>query len=196
MTDDAKLDFWIKCVIDTSQGYIKGSISRAYRDFNRTFEDFPKSQKWRIEWRDNLTKRLEDKIVELFGKDLENQEAFTIWHQQTIVLLLMFLEDSEFRLTIGQAQKWINMTLKYLSILGEEKVSGVMRNYRFYHIPIDNLIQDELANYGIMKIPIVWSKIKDYDTYYLYQKSVRLEFEEEIPLDVEFRLFNQIMRKK
>ena len=57
-------------------------------------------------------------------------------------------------------------------------------------MPIDNIIQVQLEKFGIPLINGVRSKIKDYETYYNYQKAIRQEFQNEIPLDVEFTLFN------
>ena len=57
----------------------------------------------------------------------------------------------------------MNMHLKYLFVLGEARVSGITKNYGFFHVPIDNIIQDELKKQkGINKLPEPWGKIYDY----------------------------------
>ena len=86
------------------------------------------------------------------------------------------------KLTIGQAQKWFNMTIKYLSIIEPEMVENF---YEYCHIPIDNYILKE-TNYKGFKT--AWSRIDNYDDYLEFQKWFRNKYDE-IPLDVEFKLW-------
>ena len=83
------------------------------------------------------------------------------------------------------------MTLKYLFAIGPNVIDGIDRNYEFFHIPIDNIIQDKLSIRGINRINSRWSRIDSYQTYLQYQIRVRNTFAGQIPLDVEFRLFNE-----
>lgn len=66
---------------------------------------------------------------------------------------------------------------------------NIEHNYKYFHIPIDNIIQEELEKYGIPKIKSAWSKIDSYDEYFNYQIIVRQVFKDRIPLDVEFEFF-------
>ena len=75
-----------------------------------------------------MAQKIEDEISILFNRELTDQEEFTLWHQRLCVKLTLLDHDS-YKLHIGQAQKWINMTLKYLSVLGEERVKGATLNY-------------------------------------------------------------------
>jgi hypothetical protein len=50
---------------------------------------------------------------------------------------------------------------------------------------------DKLYSRGIQKFPVVWSQIKDYDSYHNYQVEIRNLFAGRIPMDVEFELFNE-----
>lgn len=101
------------------------------------------------------------------------------------------MTELNYELSIGQAQKWINMTHKYLFALGESRVNGISKNYEFFHIPINNIIQEKLEKEGIEKLKERWSRIKQYSNYLDYQKKVREHFAGQIPLDVEFKLFNK-----
>lgn len=98
--------------------------------------------------------------------------------------------------TYGNAQKWINMTLKNLYIIGlilsEEfecnKLDNLVKNAKEYHIPVDNyILQKAYGNCGkIVQITknetykikcddgemYSWSQIPNYDTY--------MEIEEEL----------------
>lgn len=183
-------NFWIRCYLGTSTKVIESSIKRAYLDFNRTvpgirmtesrekyliFEDFFK-----------------DLINQITSRKLENQESYDSWHRDKCQeLILLAIEQHNKKFYIGQAQKWINMTLKYLAALGNDRVKDIILNYPLFHIPIDNVIQSRLSEMGIPKFDIAWSQIDDYQDYLKYQKLVRGKFVGQIPMDIEFRLFNE-----
>lgn len=94
------------------------------------------------------------------------------------------LIDGDGHLSVGQAQKWINMTVKYMRIIGKwnNDINGV-------HIPIDTFIIDAasidssceiLEGFGVNGLGVKksfeiqqWSKISDYNTYLEYQNELR-----------------------
>lgn len=153
-------------------------------------ERFPPKEDDRILLRKNWTQLLLEKIEILKSSKFKNQEEFNSWHQSSCCQLIR--ANDNYELTQGQAQKWINMSLKYLFVMGDERVSLISTNYQYFHIPIDNVIMNKLAEHGLAKFEEVWSKIADYDSYHNYQKMARqLDiFEGKIPMDVEFLLFN------
>jgi hypothetical protein len=182
-------DFWIKVYFDLSEGYKIAAIKRAYRDFSRTLENFPKNESQKNSLKTNWINVLEKKVEELLSTQFINQEEFTTWHQSTCFQLRTI--NSNYPLTQGQAQKWINMILKYLFALGETRISGITNNYQYFHVPIDNIIMNKLQENGIDKFDMAWSKIKDYNTYHEYQVKIRNMYKNQIPMDVEFMLFNE-----
>ena len=183
-------DFWIKVYFDLSEGYKIAAIKRAYRDFSRTLENFPKDETQKNSLKTNWIGVIKNKLEELLSTQFNSQEDFTIWHQSTCFQLRIINPD--FQLTQGQAQKWINMTLKYLFALGEDRVNGITNNYQYFHVPIDNIIMNKLNDIGIDKFNTVWSKIQDYNTYHEYQNKIRDTYKGQIPMDVEFMLFNEL----
>jgi hypothetical protein len=104
---------------------------------------------------------------------------------------MAYRDISNHKLFIGQAQKWINMTLKYLFALGENRIKGISKNYIYFHFPLDNIIQDKLVKLGIPKFKVSWSRIDNYVEYLNYQCLVRTKFAGQILMDVEFRLYNE-----
>ncbi len=185
--------FWIKCLLnhqnDDVGALIEASIKRAYRDFNRTLHGIVSES----DKRNRLIIYLSKIVNEIRIQKFESQEVFDFWHKNKCESLKsMFQSEFQYdKICIGQCQKWINMTLKYLFILGEDKIPGIETNYHFFHIPIDNIIQKELSNkYQIDKIGNPWSKIENYADYLKYQKKVREKINDEIPMDIEIRLFN------
>lgn len=189
LTDSDFDNFYIRLYFDTSDGYLYASIKRAYRDFNRTIRNIPKELKERDIWRKTLYAILASRADRILTTSFSDQVEFTKWHKATC---LAICEASNNILTIGQSQKWINMTLKYAFTFGNSRINGISKNYSFFHIPIDNIIQEILKEkYNIQKITgYSWSTIPDYDTYYNYQKEVRNALKGKIVMDEEFILFN------
>lgn len=115
------------------------------------------------------------------------EDNFDKWHfilSSTIVKTAkntdrLFEADNSF--SFGQAQKWINMTLKYMRIMG---FSGFKDDY--LHIPLDDYILTALKKSGKICDPYdieglnissslitKWSKIDDYQNYFKLQLDIR-----------------------
>jgi hypothetical protein len=191
LTNQEKIKFWIRVYLGTNnvQKLKLAVIDRAYRDFNRTMHGIGKVQ-------NNDTKKLLSKLLlkiidEITLNDFD-QKSFDLWHKsQCDILIAEFYNLLEYTISYGQAQKWINMTLKYLFVIGSDIINGIDRNYQYFHIPIDNIIQDKLTKYKIERINLKWSRINNYEVYFNYQKLVRKTFVGQIPIKVEFKLFNE-----
>ena len=191
LTNHDLLMFWMRVYLGTSDiTKLKlASIDRAYRDFNRTMHGIKNLQTDKTY--NILSTFMLDSINEVLSKDFI-QNTFDEWHQlKCNQLITKFQEVLNYTIFYGQAQKWINMTLKYLYAIGPDYIDGIKKNYHLFHIPLDNIIQDRLVNYGIPRINLRWSKIDNYESYLDYQKLVRTKFQGRVPLIVEFLLFNQ-----
>lgn len=110
---------------------------------------------------------------------------------QCNTLIESYNKIANHKIYIGQAQKWINMTLKYLFALGETRIAGITKNYEYFHFPLDNIIIQKLENMASGKFKVAWSRIDNYNVYLEYQHQMRKTFAGQIPLDVEFRLYNE-----
>lgn len=185
-------DFWIRVYLNPKNGLLTACADRAYRGLNRTLRGLGKEQ--------SKAKyiRIQTSLIrfsqELVSKDFEDEKSFDRTHKDKCdnLIKVFNFEYKQISMTYGQAQKWINMYLKYLFALGDVRVPGIVKNYQFFHIPIDNIIQDELnKDKGLKRIPIAWSKLNNYQVYLDYQKLVREKYSPSIPMDIEFRLFNK-----
>ena len=80
-------------------------------------------------------------------------------------------EEPEFALTYGRAQMWINLTLKYLTLLGHPTA---VANYRYFHVPVDYTAVHPADALGVSRPPrgIPWSQL-DRDQYWDYQQRLR-----------------------
>lgn len=164
-------------------------LDRAYRDFNRTLHGIGNTKN-NEELYAAGKRYLRDRIVLLRKKtDDIDQAIFDNWHKNTCHGLCELYEKNQFaNFHIGQAQKWVNMTLKYIFTYGEKKLPGYSKNYNFCHVPIDNVILDEIEKYNAPAILGKWSRISSYDEYFKLQRWFRKKFEL-IPLEAEFKLW-------
>ena len=94
-------------------------------------------------------------------------------------------------MTIGQRQKWINMTIKYMLLMGFW--DDVLKPYMEYiHVPLDSYIIKTAKTTGKnglgiqMSIP-EWNNINDYENeYFEFQKCIRNECKNTTPIQWEW----------
>lgn len=175
----------------SKNNFLSRYIWRAYRDFSRTLHGMAQHPKTSL-LKDNGEQYLSLQLNQLADLDLASnpQIQFDEWHRKTCEGLVSIL--SEVNLTIGQAQKWVNMTLKYLFTavaLQIEEADYFLNYYEYAHIPIDNRILNKLAPDITITCP--WSRIADYDTYLDLQNKVRSKYDQ-CPMDIEFGFWSKI----
>jgi hypothetical protein len=162
-------------------------METSYLDFCRTLRGISKlknKEKLHTDALDVLTKSLAELKDTL--KLAADQTAFDSWHKDTCKKLIVVYKDSH---TVygGQAQKWVNMTMKYVYTFGSEKISGFEAAYPLCHAPLDKSVIDGLMKFGFPALKGVWSHL-DYPDYFERQKWIRNKFVL-VPMDVEFRLW-------
>jgi hypothetical protein len=165
-------------------------INRAYRDFNRTLhiQDKKVSRQDKVK---DCTDYLLARLAE--AKDgrvvCRSQEDFDVWHEKTCDDLIQSFGESD--MFYGHAQKWVNMTLKYLFTmhgLGLEKIDTIADWYPFAHMPIDKVVLRALGKNDFSHPrPEVWSQLGKAD-YLALQHALRSTYVE-CPMDVEFMLW-------
>ena len=173
-------------------------IKTAYLDFSRTLHGLGEESDDKEKLYGEATKELEQRFLRLQSNPgIADQAAFDDWHRAIYQQLFAIYNNHGYNapkrhLFVGQAQKWINMTFKYiftLAALDEKRLSGFGEVYPFCHAPLDNVFISRLVEeYDFSWLSCAWSRLDDYDEYLAYQKRIRREFEL-VPLDVEFRLW-------
>lgn len=181
---------------------------RAYLDLARTVRytysssklEEMKSKKSSEEDRDEANNFIESKnnlISEicsaiLFSEEvIESEKSFDKWHEEKCKEITEKMNgnyetvnNSDEKVlnksfTIGQAQKWVNMTLKYLWLLNALP-TGVKPEY--LHVPIDSYIikiaysKKVTFKYALgleEKRKKSWSKLPKYEKYFKIQKEIR-----------------------
>ena len=186
LEDNSRIDFLMKPYFNTQNGFDKTGVKKAFLDFCRTL-------KIKDDNRATLKQSAEDFILERLSLLTENeffsQKSFDDFHEESCVKLIETWDE----LTFGQAQKWINMTLKYWLLFGDKRIGGIEKNAKYFHIPIDSYVQKEMFK---EKNPDPWSKFADYQTYFNYQERHRKKATGNAPIIDEFKFFNEYIPPK
>lgn len=113
-------------------------------------------------------------------KSIIDAKQFDDWHRSVCYRLQDtykgHIKDAV-SITFGQAQKWLNMTIKYYYIICEinNREDHVdLPFFQFAHVPVDSIMYDVIEKELEIKKPeVAWSKLDDYDMYLDYQKTIR-----------------------
>jgi hypothetical protein len=168
---------------------VRACINRAYLDFNRTLIGVGKIEN---------AGAIKNKTVDLLKRQLHvlslllakpiTTKVFDDWHRATCEMLISHYKNNGFHFFVGQAQKWINMTLKYIFTFGDQRIPGYENAIPICHAPIDNIVLLQLKMYGFPPLNCPWSQLDDYNEYLDQQKWIRETFDK-CPLDIEFQLW-------
>lgn len=178
----------------------KKAINNAYRDLQRTikYKKLGKTDKEVLDFKNKCREIIGSSLDELLKIDSVKKESFDKWHKN----LCISLRNQDNILTIGQAQKWVNMTLKNLCILEEfeyEDLMGFQSISCYFHVPIDAYIiaeagkkagldidiKKEIRNSDKYNVNASWSKWNCYDSYQLIQDAFREMIRDETPFEWE-----------
>ena len=182
-------DYLTRLYFGSEDDPLSACMNRAYLDFSRTLHGLSKL-KAAEELHSKAVDHLKEAVVELKARLVKQTDSteFDNWHKATCQKLVSVYSEYSYHFFVGQAQKWVNMTLKYVYTLGEKRMSGFGQAYPYCHIPLDNIILDQLARYDFHKLACAWSRLDDYDEYLKRQVWIRRKFVL-VPLDVEFLLW-------
>jgi hypothetical protein len=195
-------DFLLQTYFGTRGDELDRFISRAYRDMNRTLHHIaklPKSDKARIlNGAKNLVKA---GINDLSKKNFPVNpmlacQDFDQWHSDLCHALKTYYATelqnlhSEIRLTYGQAQKWVNMTMKYCWVCGGADVAGIEPWYSVAHVAVDEVILVTAEKSGVVKVQPCgkWSAWDDQQAYQNFQDTLRQTAakQPQSPLELEY----------
>jgi len=173
-------DFLSQCYFDTEKPDIDSFLSRAYLDMCRTFRGIAALDTGR-EITDNARGLLKNHFQCLQKRDASGNlfDTFDGWHRDTVSALKAHYEDTlkdhpDVCMTVGQAQKWINMTMKYCWVCGGTDLQQkLLPWFAVAHIPVDSIVLDIAKQHDITYPQAPWSKWNDYDQYLVFQQDVR-----------------------
>lgn len=169
-------------------------IGRAYRDLNRTIHGLakvPEGEELRAKASAVVRSFLTG--LAMTHQDGIDQIAFDSRHQAACAELSSTYSAAGFAgFRVGQAQKWLNMALKYVFVFAEERLPGYGRVFKLAHIPLDNIILERLRSHGVPRLMTSWSRVASYEEYMGIQRWVRSAFSGSAPLAVEFALWQNV----
>lgn len=178
VVDSKILDFLKMLYFGITDNPIETASRSAYTDMCRTIRFKGKNGDVIRKAVDNL---LVEKILELVA--IRSSVEFTQWHHAVCMEIVDMYISEGIEFYVGQAQKWVNMALKYLYVLNPDVVEPY---YCYLHIPLDNYIMDiAWKQYGVPLLSCAWSRISNYQDYLAYEETL-MEVIDTIPLDWEF----------
>lgn len=174
----------------TPSELIEICAKRAYRDLNRTLR-FTKVYKDKNDddkdFCNKVCKFITDNITKLF-----NTGSFDNVHKELCSTLKINANDTgyfEKDFTYGHAQKWLNMTLKYMLLMGfwKEQFEKIKNEL---HVPVDRYIikeyKEKIPKEQQSKYNESWSTWDDYDNVYMqFQKDLRYSIKGKTPIEWE-----------
>jgi len=190
-TSEDQFEYLLRLYFGDPPERLSCCIGRAYLDMCRTLHGLAQ-----VAEREALHARA-SAVVESFLISLSktrdagfDQVAFDDRHRRACDELCSAYSEmgfAEFR--VGQAQKWLNMALKYIFVFGEARLPGYARVFELAHIPIDSIILDRLRPYKVPRLGTSWSRVKSCEEYMDIQRWVRATFPDSAPLAVESALW-------
>jgi hypothetical protein len=188
-SQDNQRDFLYRLYFGTGADVLERIVRRAYQDFSRTMHGIGKCPNAQ----GIASRQLRHEISLLPGnRAAATQEGFDIWHETTCrALCSSYAQLGYHQFFIGQAQKWVNMTLKYVFVFSETRLPGYSSFYRLCHVPIDNILLRAPEFEALATFTGAWSRINDYEAYLSFQKAVRQRFPASAPLAVEFQAWQR-----
>lgn len=191
--DSDILDFLTFVYFGNPTNKMKAASRRAYLDMNRTirFNDFPEEGRYQL--RLSVLQLFEKEIPTLLGRSIQKQGDFDDWHFKVCQEVMSLYHQEQIPFTVGQAQKWLNMTIKYLYTLEYDSFS---QTFPFFHLPLDHYIFDAVKTELGIKPPLkAWSRLDDYQIYLAYQDKIREELTNMSPLRWEFRFWLKAIKE-
>jgi len=151
--------------------YLDGCIGSAYSDFCRTMHRFGK-----LPNKDSIYEKASFKVRNavnaIASTPPQTQSEFDKWHRSLSKALIDIFKNANFDFHAGQAQKWINMTLKNIFVCGEKRLPGFQPVYEFCHMPIDKVVLKRLKEENVTIPAKAWSRW-DYEKYFQFQMQLR-----------------------
>jgi len=180
------------CYFGREGDWLDRCIRRAYLDMNRTLHGLGTLGEGHAGWKSAMLRALRGRLTMLPGVHAWTQASFDAWHYESVDMLKRISSEHGFSsLSVGQAQKWINMSVKYAIALGERRVPGFFHVYDVAHVAIDSVVLGRLTELGMPPLGCAWSRLDEYNRYIQCQQWVRDRFRDEYPLEVEYRLWQE-----
>lgn len=149
------------------------AANSAYLDMNRTIE-FKKNgtitAEKKEELRNNVVSLIKTEIQDFIKNTKPSQDLYDDWHSSLCNAIIKSYTDANVPFHYGQAQKWINMTMKYLCVLNHSEANKIVH---LMHLPIDSIVFERADDLLTIPYPeFRWSRMTE-DQYKEYLGNIR-----------------------
>ena len=198
---EAQFDFLFQTYFGGKGDELDRFISRAYRDMNRTLSGMGK-QKDKSDILNGAKEVVRQQLNDLIRTSPEKAklgDQFEHWHSTACKKLKEFYDSRDtnpkINFTYGQAQKWINMTMKYCWVCGGNELERLQPWFVKAHVAVDEVIliaaekEKVVSNRPCEK----WSKWDSEQEYSDFQKTLRevATTQNKSPMELEFDWWNK-----
>ena len=145
----------------------------AYLDLNRTIE-FNCVEAITNETKSGLraaaTQLIEKGVRSLLARQDLDAASFDLWHNRLCEQIIELYRGRDVPFHYGQAQKWINMTMKYFCVLDRKEANRIIS---LMHLPIDSIVFERANDFLSVPYPrFRWSRMTG-DQYKGYLSNIR-----------------------
>lgn len=146
----------------------EGAAHKAYADMARRTLRIKEDSEERKVLKEQATKILRQAVEKLKN----DSSDFPKWHEKSCNALIACYGG---QLSYGQAQKWLNMLLKYLYVYDVKGYETLFSQKRItaLDMPVDSKVIDALRRKYAVKPPTAGWSVWDRNTYRVYQAAAR-----------------------
>lgn len=147
----------------------EGAAHKAYADMARRTLRIKENSKERIALKKSATEILRQAVEKLKN----DSSDFPKWHEKSCNALIACYGG---QISYGQAQKWLNMLLKYLYVYdvnGYETLFSSREGIAALDMPVDSKVIEALHRKYNVKRPTAGWSVWDRNTYRAYQAAAR-----------------------
>lgn len=188
----------------------KKCVEKAYLDMCRTLRYNSKCKNEKLDFKKRAYELIIESIGRYFNINNDERKVFDDWHKELSDSIIRIAKEYnglfDKSITYGHTQKWINMSIKYMRLMGlldEDRIKDV-------DIPIDSYIIEALKSndvifdaYDVKGLGIetdikTWSQIYIYEEYRGLQNMIKQECKERkiLPIEWESKAWIAMAMKK
>lgn len=161
-------------------------VEQAYLDMCRTMTNVDANKK------KDMIKAVKKQLVKYFKKNEAIEESdFDEWYKRTVKKV----REAYGELTIGQVQKIINMSFKYLYCFRYFR-KNKEQFFTHCHMPLDGITLNWYKKETSNEAPDSWSKLEKKNDYYKIIGEIRKKIKNKTMLEKDFEVWGEQKEKE
>jgi len=116
---------------------------------------------------------LRENLLKIYNNNNIPEENFIDWEEKLANKIRETYHSYSINLyTYGNAQKWINIAIKYL--FSSDHIDFNHKLFEVCYLPIDRIIQDNAyKSLGVNRLPVAWSKCDKWQDIAVYEENIK-----------------------